>query len=557
MSKDGTKRREWIKNAAIIFLSVLLVLTFFSQTIMNYSLPEVATQYIYSGNITDKIRGTGMIESGDPYNIELKESRKVESVLVKSGDEVQKGDILFVLADKESKELEEAEAALAAAILEFETAILSGTISNTVINNVQTGNISDISTYQNRIISKEAEIEKQQKLVDEAQLSSDQLTTQIKLLGHGDPDTSKEQVAVFNAQNAYDLKNTELSSAKSELATTQGELANVESIIYDYNLGLDVSGNEAAVAEAYEKKPKLQQKINDQNAKVTNLTNEIYNLKVNLEKAQGELANKEGHKGSINALSIQLEKWGLELTARTKKLDVLKKDKEQLINDIAKELSLDTQSDIIQKARENVAELMANATAANVEAPISGTITSVSIIAGQETTPSTAIATMQPEGKGFTMGFSVTNEQATKLTVGAIADLVNSWRYDDVEVILASIKPDPVEPGQKKLLSFDVTGSVLSGQSLSVSIGDKSANYDYIVPNSALHEDSNGSFILVMEPKSSPIGNRYTAVRYDVNVLAKDDIQAAISGGLQGYESVITTSTAPLNAGQLVRPANN
>ena len=193
MSKDGTKRREWIKNAAIIFLSVLLVLTFFSQTIMNYSLPEVATQYIYSGNITDKIRGTGMIESGDPYNIELKESRKVESVLVKSGDEVQKGDILFVLADKESKELEEAEAALAAAILEFETAILSGTISNTVINNVQTGNISDISTYQNRIISKEAEIEKQQKLVDEAQLSSDQLTTQIKLLGHGDPDTSKEQ----------------------------------------------------------------------------------------------------------------------------------------------------------------------------------------------------------------------------------------------------------------------------------------------------------------------------------------------------------------------------
>ena len=99
--------------------------------------------------------------------------------------------------------------------------------------------------------------------------------------------------------------------------------------------------------------------------------------------------------------------------------------------------------------------------------------------------------------------------------------------------------------------------SVLSRQSLSVSIGDKSANYDYIVPNSALHEDSNGSFILVMEPKSSPIGNRYTAVRYDVNVLAKDDIQAAISGGLQGYESVITTSTAPLNAGQLVRPANN
>ena len=29
------KKREWVKTAAIIFLAVLLVLTFFSQTIMS------------------------------------------------------------------------------------------------------------------------------------------------------------------------------------------------------------------------------------------------------------------------------------------------------------------------------------------------------------------------------------------------------------------------------------------------------------------------------------------------------------------------------------------
>ena len=42
---SGKKRREWVKNAAIIFLSVMLVLTFFSNTFMNYSLPEVAAQW--------------------------------------------------------------------------------------------------------------------------------------------------------------------------------------------------------------------------------------------------------------------------------------------------------------------------------------------------------------------------------------------------------------------------------------------------------------------------------------------------------------------------------
>ena len=66
MKEKNSNRREWVKTAEIIFLSVLLVLTFFSNTIMNYSLPEVATQYVEPGNITAKIRGTGTVESADP-----------------------------------------------------------------------------------------------------------------------------------------------------------------------------------------------------------------------------------------------------------------------------------------------------------------------------------------------------------------------------------------------------------------------------------------------------------------------------------------------------------
>ena len=57
MNEKSSKRREWVKSAAIVFLSVLLVLTFFSQTIMNRSLPEVATKFVQNGTITSKIRG--------------------------------------------------------------------------------------------------------------------------------------------------------------------------------------------------------------------------------------------------------------------------------------------------------------------------------------------------------------------------------------------------------------------------------------------------------------------------------------------------------------------
>ena len=94
---NPAKRREWVKNAAIIFLSIMLVLTFFSNTIMNYSLPEVATEYVQSGTITEKVRGTGTITASDPYNVSISESRVISSVAVKAGDEVKKGDALMKL----------------------------------------------------------------------------------------------------------------------------------------------------------------------------------------------------------------------------------------------------------------------------------------------------------------------------------------------------------------------------------------------------------------------------------------------------------------------------
>ena len=57
--KEKSKKRELIKTIAIIFLVILLLLTFFSNTIMNRSLPEVATQSIVGGTINAKIRGSG------------------------------------------------------------------------------------------------------------------------------------------------------------------------------------------------------------------------------------------------------------------------------------------------------------------------------------------------------------------------------------------------------------------------------------------------------------------------------------------------------------------
>lgn len=567
----GKKRREWVKNAAIIFLSVMLVLTFFSNTFMNYSLPEVAAQYVQSGTITAKIRGTGTVESGDPYNVKITETRTISSVLVKTGDKVEKGDPLLLLEDKESKELKDAQAALDKAMLDFELALLSGDISNTAYTNVQTGQIASVGTYQSRIVAAEAEIDKWQKQVDEATTAINQLkTAQVNVEAGGAPDTSSEQAKVAEAQAA--LNNDWVKIAKDKISEWQAAKAACDATIEKYEEWIlsSVSGNEGYPNQVPEdeynvaktNRATYQRLINDKQAQINADTAAVtaYNNKVNaLAEANKKLAEKQNSKtNTTSSLTVQTQNWQNELDSRNAKLKAAQDFKAQLLKDISTELNLDYQLDSLKKQRDDIAKLQENAVGASIEAPISGTITGVTVKAGDEAQPDTALVTMQPEGKGFTMSFSVTNDQAKRLSVGDKADLVNSWRYSDMDITLASIKPDTTDPGQKKLLTFDITGDeVTPGQSLNVSVGQKSANYDLIVPNSAIREDSNGKFILIVESKSSPLGNRYVATRVDVEVLASDDTQSAVSGALYGYEFVITTSTQPVEAGKLVRLANN
>lgn len=537
---------------------------------MNYSLPEVAAQYVQSGTITAKIRGTGTVESGDPYNVKISETRTISSVLVKTGDKVEKGDPLFLLEDKESKELTDAQAALDKAMLDFELALLSGNISNSTFQNVQNGNVASINTYQSRIVAAEAEIDRWQKQVDEATNAINQLkTAQVNVDAGGTPDTGSEQNKVNAAQAA--LNSDEVKIAKDKISEWQAAQATCQATIdkYNENIASSVSGNgfvnqvtEDEYQLALKNREQYQSLINERQAFINNNPDKVkaYDEKVKaLADANKALADKQNSKeNSTNSLTVQTQNWQTELDKRNIQLKAAQDTKEQLLKDISTELNLDYQLDSLQKQRDDIAKLQENAVGASIEAPISGTITSVTVKAGDEAQPDTALVTMQPEGKGFTMSFSVTNDQAKRLSVGDKADLVNSWRYSDMDITLASIKPDTTDPGQKKLLTFDITGDeVTPGQSLNVSVGQKSANYDLIVPNSAIREDSNGKFILIVESKSSPLGNRYVATRVDVEVLASDDTQSAVSGALYGYEFVITTSTQPVEAGKLVRLANN
>ena len=105
-------RKHIIKKAAVIFLVAMLLLTFFSNTIMNYSLPEVATEPVTTGTVSNKVRGQGTVETNSDCEVTVSGTRVVKEVKVEAGDEVKKGDVLFTFEEGENSELDEAQNAL-------------------------------------------------------------------------------------------------------------------------------------------------------------------------------------------------------------------------------------------------------------------------------------------------------------------------------------------------------------------------------------------------------------------------------------------------------------
>ena len=139
MSRDSESRRAWIKNVAIIFLVILLLLTFFSNTILNYTLPEVSAQYAQYGTIAASVKVTGTVKANESYNVMYEadqaeaengtiQSRKVVSVYVKEGDTVAKDTPIIALQGGASTQLEAAQAEYDKLKREYDLALLQDVV---------------------------------------------------------------------------------------------------------------------------------------------------------------------------------------------------------------------------------------------------------------------------------------------------------------------------------------------------------------------------------------------------------------------------------------------
>ncbi len=538
------ERKDKIKNVAIIFLIIMLLLTFFSNTIMNYSLVEVSTQMVSDGKITSKVRGSGTVEASETYAVTISESRKIATVEVKTGDTVQTGDTLFTLEDAKSSELQEAEKSLASLKKDYETAALQSGLTISELEAIEQGTTTSLKDKMNQLSSLQAAVDNAEAAVTAAQTKVNDLEAKKTEAESATVDTSAEQKALNDATAAQTSAEN-----KVELLTIDVE----SNKFYSYT-DEQIAALKGDDKKAYKKFVALKDDL-------TKAKKDLENCKTVVTQATAALESKKesgdsSNTSQVNSINNQLTLANQELTAAQK----AQEDAEAALKEISEgqvtEVTLASQYSDILEQQKVVDDLQDKSIDAVITSPISGTITEIAYTAGQTVAADEAIAQIQPENKAFTLSFTATANQAKKLKVGDKAEILNNWYGANISAQVSSIRRDPQDK-QNCTIVCTMSGDVSSGDSYTLSVGEQSANYDYIVPTSAIREDSNGKFILTIRAKSTPLGNRYYAQRVDVEVITSDDSQSAVSGALDSYGVyVITTTTKPVEAGQQVRLAN-
>ncbi len=484
--RKSQRRKDIIKNITIVFLLILLALTFFSRTIMNYTLPQVATHVVAQGEVAPRIRGQGTAEVDDPYNVMMTQSRQIKSVAVRVDQKVKRGDVLYYLEDNESEDLRTARQELSTLQSDYTKKLFDGTLSDADITRLRAGNYRSDDQMQ-------AELASANRRLDSA--TAEAAAAKAAL----------DKLAAENSGSSGDSGVTPTSTDSAVTTSSNNNTPDVED-----EEDMDDSSGSGGEGGSSKKKSSAEKKI---------------------------------EKATTRNIDAEAE------------LEAAKTAQEKVVNSISSELELKSLQDQINTAQAKVTKLEEENIGATITSPVDGVVTNLSYSSGMTAAADSSAAIIRIDGKKLTVSFAVTKEQAQKLKVGDEAQPLNYWEYDeDFKAVLRQITADSSDPQNSRLLKFEIdSDAVTAGDNVQLQIAESSKTYDLVVPNSAVRSDANGTFVLILQTRQSPLGNRYIVMRESVKVLSKDDTNSAISGSIGPYTYVVTTSTRAVSSGDQVR----
>ncbi|MBE7072390.1 MAG: HlyD family efflux transporter periplasmic adaptor subunit [Ruminococcaceae bacterium] len=583
----GSARRSRVVKAMVAFVAVLALLTFFSNTLMNLTIPKVMGAYASRGNLSYSNSARGTITVENQTEVKGLEGRTVDQIKVTNYDTVQAGDTILTLKPiEESEDLQSKRDRLKQ--LEREAEYDSRTDNTTDFTsyydsiNMAKATLSDAEDTLYAVQNKDAVEEENKQIINEESVKEVSLKATVTEAAKTVEDIQKQidaidasiaplqaQIDVYTALGTPtptprpdDPETTEPAATEPETPVPEGATATPTpspspAPAYDED-GLDPT------SPTYEME-KLMLKIRQYEDQKTALESQLEAAQTRLDEASAELAECQGKikdaQAEIDALK-QLPSEAAAQNAVTTARNAVNTAQKALSDaqtaaGITEDKARDTAEDReeeIAKLKKQIEELEKQAKVTEIKAPVGGYIYNIAVASGDALTAKTFVTYIIPEtDRVCSVSFKFSSQAAQSIRVGMDLEITSGFIQG---CTVQSIKPDPDNPRANKIVKCMVAGNdAWPGEEITVNAGRGNDNYKCVVPSSAVSEDNNGHFIYVIVGSSTPLGDKYTVKRVDVSIEATDGAATAIKGeGLDKYDvMIVVRAEKPLEDGQRVR----
>lgn len=542
------KNRKWVIRAAVAFVLILGLLTFFSNTIMNATIPKVVVESAYRGNLSYTNSQTGTAKAEGVTEVKGIEGREIASVVLSNYDRVSPGDVILTLKPvTDTTALDTLEEQLLALQREAEYAARQPSTS------------VDYSVYLQAIVDAEAALAQANSTLSAAMNREATLTAAQGVINANSSTAIAQQAEVDAASASLEAINVEISQNQNQISVLDDRIAVFTTLGTPTPSPADpgvitptpVAGSiEELCAQRQalvEENEILQANLADAQARLNNAASQLATTNTAIENANAtiEAANSLP---SVTSAQATVNTANSALTAAREAYTNI-----QITTGIAADQAQDSVEDRnenIAELTEQIAELSETMEATEIRATAAGYIYGMTTAVGDVLVKDQVLLQIIPDNVSCTVSFTFEESVASNFSIGMELSVDSYW-ID--KVVIVSIKPDASDPRNKRTVKCSIEGNVMPGEQITVVADRANSDYDCVVPSSAVYEDNSGTFIYVVEQTSTVLGDKCIVHRVKVTVEATDGARTAISGeNIEGAQ-IVVRSEKPLHDGDRVR----
>ena len=545
----GSARRARVIKAMIAFVAILAVLTFFSNTIMNMTIPKVLGSYASRGNLSYSNSAKGKVVVDNMTEIKGLEGRVVDEIKVTSYDVVKKGDTILTLKpieDDETLELKKEQLKTAEREKAYEARQpkekTDFSMNIDAINLAKT-TLSEAKDTLKKVQNKKNVMNSNQKIIDEESVK----------------EVSLEAAVSAAAKTVEDLK-TQIDKIKAEKAPLDAQITVYQETNTPEPTEDELLNNSTPYAILVNKVKEKEEEIKKIEAQLTPAEERMEEASADLAECKGKIETAKNAIAALDELPSEASAKNAVSSAQNQ-LDKANKDyssakTEASINaDKAKDDAND-RDEKIAKLKAEIEKLEEAAKITEIKAPAAGYVYNLAVSAGDNLTAKTVVGYILPESnRECSVTFSFETKTAQNIWAGQQLEVTSGFIQG---CTVMSKKPDPDNPRGSMLVKCRVEGNESwPDEEVTVNAGRGNDNYKCVVSSSAVNEDNSGHFVYAIIGSSTPLGDKYTVKRIDVSVEATDGAYSAITsnnGELDKYDvMIVIRSEKPLEDGQRVR----